>query len=77
MSATAMSVVCQEKGRLFREYEQAREEYYEAAKQELEVKRSTAQTPDYERLVEAVVEARRFMGLCRRALLRHVAQHGC
>jgi hypothetical protein len=77
MSATATSAVCQEKARLFREYEQAREKYYEAATQELEGKRSTSQTPDYERLVEGVEAARRFMGFCRRALLRHIAQHGC
>jgi len=70
-------MVCEEKARLVRQHLEAIDKYFEASKRELEQKRPTANTPDYQQLVAAVLESARFVKLCRDAVLRHVAQHGC
>jgi hypothetical protein len=77
MSASATSMVCEEKARLIRQHLEAIDKYFGVTKRELERKRATTNAPDYKHLAEAVVESGRFVKLCRDALLRHVTQHGC
>ncbi len=76
MAAPAAGV-CEEKARLLRENEQAIDQYYQAALRELERHRATSTTPDYQQLAKAVYDARVFAERARRALQRHIAEHGC
>ena len=59
------------------EYEKAAGEYFAAAARELEDRRGIAATYDYEELLRAVEQARRFSEQAHRALQRHIAEHGC
>ena len=76
MAAPAAGV-CEEKARLLRENDQAINRYHQTALRELERQRATSSTPDYEQLAKALYDARVFAERARRALQRHIADHGC
>jgi hypothetical protein len=59
------------------ENEKAIEEYYQTTARTLDWHRATSSTPDYEKLAQAVEEARRFADMTRRVLQRHISDHGC
>jgi Na+/phosphate symporter len=74
---SVVSEACAEKVQLMHENEKAIEEYYRTTARTLECYRATSSTPDYEKLAQAVEEAKRFADTTRRVLQRHVADHGC
>ncbi len=76
MAATA-GIMCEDRARLIQEYKKATGDYLQATRRELERHRATSPTLDYEKLAQAVEEARWFAELAHRALQRHVADHGC
>jgi hypothetical protein len=74
---SVVSEACAEKVQLMHQNEKAIEEYYRTTAGTLECYRATSSTPDYEKLAQAVEEAKRFADTTRRVLQRHVADHGC
>jgi hypothetical protein len=77
MAVTAGAAVCDEKARLIRENDKAVDEYVPATLRQLERERATTSTLDYEKLAQAVEEARRFAARARRTLEHHISDHGC
>jgi hypothetical protein len=77
MAGPSPAKLCEEKARLLRENAKAMDDYFQATIRELERRRATYPTMDYEQLAEAVSCAKQFAEQARRALQRHVVSHGC